>query len=343
MFSMLRMRFGIPGAIAVCALVFALLGGAYAASDSSGGKAAAFAKSKRGQRGPRGVTGPAGPAGLAGSQGAAGTNGKDGVNGVNGQDGAAGTPGAPGVPGKSVLASGELPGANCENGGARFEVEGSGIKHYACNGKDGANGATGATGATGAPWPVPGTLPSGATETGMYLLSKGVSAAISFPIPLAAPIEEEPRHIRRNETTAKGTFTPESPTQLITNVVTSKGEFEVGTPISGAGIPSGTTVIARSPEFGEFTEGSPGTLTLSQSVTEAKTKSTIKGGVFAECDNGEGVAASFKNPEADPGYFCLFASAGTAPEVSGFATGAFLGWESEPAFVRNGSFAVTAP
>ena len=48
MFSTLRNRFGIPGVISVIALVFAMFGGAYAASNSSGGgKATASAKAKK--------------------------------------------------------------------------------------------------------------------------------------------------------------------------------------------------------------------------------------------------------------------------------------------------------
>jgi hypothetical protein len=51
MFSTLRTRFGIPGVISVMALVFAMLGGAYAAnSPSGGGKATASAKAKKGPR-----------------------------------------------------------------------------------------------------------------------------------------------------------------------------------------------------------------------------------------------------------------------------------------------------
>jgi hypothetical protein len=51
MFSTLRNRFGIPGVISVIALVFAMLGGAYAANNSSGGgKATASAKVKKGPR-----------------------------------------------------------------------------------------------------------------------------------------------------------------------------------------------------------------------------------------------------------------------------------------------------
>jgi hypothetical protein len=61
MLSPLRNRFGIPGVISVIALVFAMLGGAYAASNSNDdGKATASAK--KGPRGPRGKPGPPGPA-----------------------------------------------------------------------------------------------------------------------------------------------------------------------------------------------------------------------------------------------------------------------------------------
>ena len=102
--------------VAVIALVFAMLGGAYAASNSSdGGKATASAKAKKGPRGPKGPkgdTGPAGPAGAKGDKGdtgAAGAAGKDGAPGAQGAQGAAGAqgkqgttgaPGAPGTPGK---------------------------------------------------------------------------------------------------------------------------------------------------------------------------------------------------------------------------------------------------
>ncbi|HVY79013.1 MAG TPA: hypothetical protein VG898_10950 [Solirubrobacterales bacterium] len=116
MFSTLRTRFGIPGVISVIALVFAMLGGAYAANNSSsGGKATASAKkakAKKGPRGPRGPKGPKGDTGPAGPQGAKGDTGAEG--------------------------------------------------------KQGPQGATGANGATGSPWPAGGTLPPGATQTGVW-------------------------------------------------------------------------------------------------------------------------------------------------------------------------------
>jgi len=93
MYSILRNRFGVPGVISVIALVFAMLGGAYAAGGDIGSKATSSAKSKKGPRGPKGPKGPKGDTGAVGPQGPAGANGKDGVNGkdgTNGKDGETG-------------------------------------------------------------------------------------------------------------------------------------------------------------------------------------------------------------------------------------------------------------
>lgn len=90
MHSVLRTRFGIPGVISVVALVFAMMGGAYAASNSGSGKAATSAKAKKGPRGPKGATGPAGPAGAKGDpgpQGAPGSAGSTGPQGLEGKPG----------------------------------------------------------------------------------------------------------------------------------------------------------------------------------------------------------------------------------------------------------------
>lgn len=86
MLSFMRNRFGIPGAISVVALVFAMLGGAYAANQSgnAGSKASA---SKKGKRGPRGPKGPAGPKGAQGPVGPQGPAGKDGSQGAPGEPG----------------------------------------------------------------------------------------------------------------------------------------------------------------------------------------------------------------------------------------------------------------
>jgi hypothetical protein len=154
MFSTLRTRFGIPGVISVIALVFAMFGGAYAASNSSGGgKATASAKAKKGPRGPKGATGPAGP---AGAQGPAGAKGDAGAGGTAGGVGPAGPTGPTGAKGAT-----------------------------------GATGATGVTGPTGLSG-FTETLPSGKTETGTWAVAipamkEGFffQVPISFPIPLA--------------------------------------------------------------------------------------------------------------------------------------------------------------
>ncbi len=128
MFSPMRNRFGIPGAISVIALVFAMMGGAYAASNNSG-KATASAKAKKGPRGPKGATGPAGP---AGPQGPAGANGKDGAQGAKGDTGPQGPQGPEGPEGEEGspwTAGGTLPVGSTETGvwsgsSARFTLEG---------------------------------------------------------------------------------------------------------------------------------------------------------------------------------------------------------------------------
>jgi hypothetical protein len=188
MFSTLRTRFGIPGVISVIALVFAMFGGAYAASNSSnGGKATASAKAKKGPRGPKGATGPAGPVGPQGPAGAQGAKGDAGANG------SAGSPGTTGSPGKSVVTASESPGIHCDEGGASVEVEGTPVsKKYVCNGEEGP---------AGSPWTLGGTLPVGSTETGTWAISskpvgvqEGNVSSISFPIQLAAGLDESHVH-----------------------------------------------------------------------------------------------------------------------------------------------------
>lgn len=199
----IREPFGTAGLIvAVIALVFALAGGAIAAAVGLNGKqkkevtaiakkfagtpGAAGANGAAGSQGPHGLPGPEGPQGPEGPEGLEGLQGPKGINGTNGTNG------------KSVIAVAETPGANCKEGGASFEVEGSGTKHFACNGFGAA-----------------AILPSGVTETGTWAASgsrqkittevegvkeevfvgaSGVIVPITFPIPLAGPLEQSHAH-----------------------------------------------------------------------------------------------------------------------------------------------------
>jgi hypothetical protein len=178
MFSTLRNRFGIPGVISVMALVFAMFGGAYAASDSSGGGEATASKAKA-KKGPRGPRGPAGPAGPAGPTGPAGPAGPKGDAGANGASGSAGTSGKDGT---SVTTTEEPPGLKCPEGGTKLVGTST---TYVCNGKKGKDGKE------GSPWTAGGTLPSGATMTGVWGYWGAFPAPegrsdylISFPLPL---------------------------------------------------------------------------------------------------------------------------------------------------------------
>jgi hypothetical protein len=120
MLSILRTRFGIPGVISVLALVFAMLGGAYAATDSGSGHATASAKKgPRGPRGPRGKQGPVGPAGPVGPVGPAGAKGDPGTPGANGKEGPEGPEGPEGKEGPEGspwTAGGTLPSGETETG-----------------------------------------------------------------------------------------------------------------------------------------------------------------------------------------------------------------------------------
>lgn len=107
MFIKLRTKFGVPGIVSVIALVFAMFGGAYAASSDGGGKATASAKAKKGPRGPRGPKGPPGP---AGPQGPAGPKGDKGDPGPQGNEGPQGKEGSP------WTAGGTLPSGKTETG-----------------------------------------------------------------------------------------------------------------------------------------------------------------------------------------------------------------------------------
>jgi hypothetical protein len=172
----LRNRFGIPGVISVMALVFAMFGGAFAASQSNdAGKATASATAKKGPRGPKGATGPAG---AAGSQGPAGPQGPKGDNGTPG------SPGSPGSNGQGITTAVEPPFGNCGDQEGVKIVSSSGT-NYVCS------GVIGGPGPEGSPWTVGGTLPAGATLKGNWAFNADKSDEASPPPPqefIVAPI-----------------------------------------------------------------------------------------------------------------------------------------------------------
>ena len=200
MFRGIRARFTYANVAMTLAFVFAMTGGAYAASkiiitSTKQIKPSVLAQ-LRGKAGPAGATGAQGP---AGPQGPAGANGKDGSPGANGTNGTAGENVT-----STVVAKGD---ATCKEGGSKFTAGGK--ETFACNGAKGPEGN------------IKATLNPGATETGTFLAlpefkeeikeeetSPGVKevvskevvgtteelANLSFAIPLATPIESSRTH-----------------------------------------------------------------------------------------------------------------------------------------------------
>ncbi len=217
---MIRRRFSPAGVVAVLALVLAMSGGAYAAgkflitsTKQISPKVLKSLKGATGARGPAGATGPAGPAGPAGPGGA----------GSAGPQGPAGPAGPGGPPGTSVTAKEVKVGETACNklGGSEFTT--GTTKTTACN------GATGFT----------ETLPSKKTETGTLAMdfTEGAQEVaktipISFPIPLAAALDEtHVHHITAEEQQKGGTpecpGTAESPSAAAGNLCVYDGATEV--------------------------------------------------------------------------------------------------------------------
>jgi hypothetical protein len=171
MFSTMRRRLRLSPAtvIASLALVFAMTGGAYAASryvitSTKQIKPSVLASLK----------GRAGPAGAAGATGAAGPAGPTGAAGAVGAKGETGPKGEPGANGTSVTSTALGASGACPEGGSEF-VSSSG-KTYACNGSKGKEGSIG------------NALPKGITETGLWSVGPVSSAVALNPIvtPLAS-------------------------------------------------------------------------------------------------------------------------------------------------------------
>ena len=337
MFSRLRTRFGAPGVIAVIALVFAMLGGAYAAQSRHHKKSGVIITKLNQIK-------PSVQKQLKGQAGAQGPQGPKGDSGSKGADGAAGSPGGAGAAGKSVVVGsftaeeeelGEPAGEPCNlNGGTEVEVEGSGIVKFVCN---------------GSPWTAGGTLPGGATETGawnMKMAAGSGEASISFPIPLAAGLAFTST---KTNSLAAGTGTVTSGSKVITGLThtASTPPWASQTPISGTGIPAGTQIVEVL---------GPTEIEISQNATASGSGVALSSSAWSQCDNGEGTAAGAENPEADTGFLCVFIGkatgviltlapfkSGTSAAATGASTaGAKLGGFSTTATdAVSGTFAVT--
>jgi hypothetical protein len=123
MFSTIRRRMTYANIAATLALVFAMSGGAYAASRvliTSTGQIKPSVlkqlKGKAGTNGAQGLTGPAGPAGATGAAGPAGATGAIGPAGATGATGATGKEGPKGKEGSPWTAGGTLPSGKSETG-----------------------------------------------------------------------------------------------------------------------------------------------------------------------------------------------------------------------------------
>jgi hypothetical protein len=184
MLSILRKRLTFANVALTVMLVFAITGGAYAASKylitSAKQIKPSVLKQLQGKAGANGLAGPQGPAGSAGAKGETGPAGKEGTAGTSGTNGTDGTNGTSVTSTAFVGSKG-----SCKEGGTELTAA-ENKKTDICNGKE------------GSPWTDGGTLPVGATETGTWggsITSHETDFVISFPIRLPGVVEDSKVHV----------------------------------------------------------------------------------------------------------------------------------------------------
>ena len=135
MLSAIRKRLTYANVAMTLALVFAMSGGAYAASKvlitSTKQISPKVLKSLKGANGTNGAAGPAGVVGAAGATGPGGPQGPQGPAGTNGEPGKNGTNGTNGQEGSPWTAGGTLPGGKTETGSWTVSVSGEGTARMA--------------------------------------------------------------------------------------------------------------------------------------------------------------------------------------------------------------------
>lgn len=186
MVSILRSRFGIPGVIAVFALIFAMAGGAYAAKKyvitSTKQIKPSVRKSLQGKDGAQGAKGDPGTPGAKGAPGAPGAKGDPGPRGPQGDPGDQGDTGDDGV----SVTTDEASTGECSTGGVKLtSVSGT---SKVCNGEDGTPGTD------GSPWVV-GEAPSGVVMKGTWSLPPYDAAAaeekLFAPVSTGVPVSQD--------------------------------------------------------------------------------------------------------------------------------------------------------
>jgi hypothetical protein len=197
MFSRIRRRITYTNVAMTLALVFAMSGGAFAATkylitSTKQIKPSVLAqlKGKNGKNGTNGINGVNGAAGAQGPQGAKGDTGAAGSPGAKGDTGGAGSPGAKG---STVLNGAGAPSAGTGvNGDFYIDTTNNNIYGPKAAGAWGSLTALkGAPGAPGSPWTVGGVLPTGESEKGTWAAinslpteKDAVGVSISYTIPL---------------------------------------------------------------------------------------------------------------------------------------------------------------
>lgn len=230
----------------------------------------------------------------------------------------------------AALAGGALAASGGSNGGKATASAKS---------KKGPRGPKGATGATGAQGPAGANGKDGGAGSPGSPGANGVSVTSTEFGPTEEPIAE-PCEERGGSEFKSASVEP-----------TFACNGEEGSPWTAGGVlPSKATEtgtwVATEAQYTAISFPIP----LAASIAEAKVK-LIGSAVTppAECDNGAGEAPSAVNPEADPGYACVFVGQGETPVTAIFSggigvgkAGGALAWGSKQALTL-GTFAVTAP